>query len=199
MKLLFFGNESRMLDFSYACRLTRIAGYDTIAVKRAEGSERWYGPTTLQDEQQTAHTYGLEYLPWQFAYGAYISPTQHVDEAKIMAEMFAAVGVGMLDIEEQWRGHADVAEALSDILEPIPGYLYVTCYGDPMTVGLADVYTNLAPCVNRWVPQLYTPWLVSEYPHEKLACFTHVLPTYTKATISNHRYGDYAYWEAENL
>lgn len=154
-------------DFGQAARFARSLGIDTIAPKRADGSIRWYqNVTRFKQERAAVLAAGCGYLPWAYCYGpALVSqyPTQIEDECAVLAEMMAANNGSVgADLEKEWDGQVAAAQKFSNLMLPVPGFLYLTTFANPYEQNWSNVVRALAPCVNAWVPQQYTNYLAGQ-------------------------------------
>lgn len=154
-------------DFGQAARFARSLGIDTIAPKRANGSIRWYqNVTRFKQERAAVLAAGCGYLPWAYCYGpAIVSqyPTQIEDECAVLAEMMAANNGSVgADLETEWDGQVAAAQKFCRLMLPVPGFLYLTTWANPLAHNWSGVVRALAPCVNAWVPQEYDNYLVGQ-------------------------------------
>lgn len=164
---LFVGNASEHVDQAQLvtiCTKARALSYDHVALKVLEGSIVWHDIATCKQFTQVAKEYEISLICWGYSYGDSLGAG--AEEIALYTEYLHELGVFMLDCEDQYEGHPEYAAALNEALLPIPGYLYVTTFADPHETEWANVRTALRPCVNMWVPQVYTQWLEAHWENE---------------------------------
>ncbi len=164
--VLFIANECaawQPADFAAAARRAQQLGIDTIAPKRANGTERWYGDASrLKAESDAVRAEGVGYLPFSYCYGPAFGLGFVDAECGILAEMMTTLGFACADLEVEWDNRPDAAARFNARMSPVPGLLYLTTWADPVQQGWASVTRALAPCVNAWIPQQYSDWLAAQ-------------------------------------
>lgn len=140
---------------------------DTISPKRADGEIKWYKTAAnLEAERSAVLAKGVGYLPYAYCYGPGLSsnPTKQIEQVRgecaVLAEMMKAnSGTVCADLEAEWSGALTAAAVFNTLMRPIKGLLYLTTFANPRTQGFP--VAQLAPCVNAWVPQDYSNFLVT--------------------------------------
>lgn len=163
--LLFIGNECRswsLAQFADAARRARDLGFDGIVPKRADGELKWYG--NLSAEKQAVEEQGVKYIPFLYAYGPKFGNTQIERECALIAEIQAACGVCVVDMEVEWNGNVMAAQYFVQCMKQHPsGTLIISTWGDPVQQRWTGVVQALNPIVTAWWPQLYSNWLAAQY------------------------------------
>lgn len=161
--VLFIGNECldwQPADFANAARFAKSCGCDTIAPKRANGNQKWYGtPARLQQERDAVLSVGVGYLPFIYCYGPAFGGEQYQVEADTVREICQINdGLCCLDMEAEWNNQAAAAETFAKLLEGA-GTLWCSTWADPNEQEWQGVVRALAPVIAVWGPQEYTRWL----------------------------------------
>lgn len=161
--VLWVGVEAKSwqeVDYENAAKFARAHGIDCICAKVADGSIKWYHDVaTLKALREACLSIGVGFIPFLYAYGPKISPTQEADEAAMLAEMMTVCPVVQVDMEAEWNGQVAQAEAFAGHLRPVPGLLSISTWADPTQQDWQGVARALAPAANAWTPQQYTNWL----------------------------------------
>lgn len=164
--VLFIGNEClgwKPADFANAARFAKSLGCDTIAPKRANGNEKWYGDAAnLKQERDAVLSVGVGYLPFIYCYGPLFGGEQYAIEAATVREICSINdGLCCLDMEAEWNNQAAAAETFAKLLEGA-GTLWCSTWADPNQQEWNGVVRALAPVISVWGPQEYTPWLATQ-------------------------------------
>lgn len=161
--VLFIGNECngwQPADFANAARFARSLGVDTIAPKRANGNEKWYGnAANLRAERDAVLAVGCGYLPFIYSYGPKFGADQYQVESDTIREICSVNdGLCCIDMESEWNGHAAEAATFASLLQGA-GTLWCSTWADPDQQDWQGVIQALAPVITVWGPQEYTRWL----------------------------------------
>lgn len=165
--VLFIGNECLHwgpAEFAAAGRFARTIGADTIAPKRFNGNEKWYGsPAQLKDERDAVLATGAGYLPFGYCYGPVFGAEQVQIECATMREIMS-VNDGMVcaDMEREWNGQAGYAADFARAMAGHGGILTISTWADPHQQNWDQVVRTLAPVVSVWSPMEYTDWLAAQ-------------------------------------
>lgn len=164
LTVLFVGVEAQhwtLSTFIGAARFARSLGVDTLCVKRADGSIKWYeSAQQLDQERQAVLSQGCGYVPFLYAYGPKFGDQQIHDECAVLTEMMHVnAGSVVVDMEAEWDGAIHAAEIFNELMRPVPGILGITTWADPGEQNWLGVAAALAPCCNVWIPQRYDNWL----------------------------------------
>ena len=162
---LFLGVQTQvwtLADFQQAAKSARALGVTSLLIKIADGGNLWYGSLggwqkVLSSVQQA----GMKAVPYTYCYGDFYGAIQ--SEIAILTSAMQQCGIVVGDLEVEYNGHADWAQRLCTALKPVPGLFAVTSWADPVQQNWTGVLTALAPCVNCWLPQVYTDWLATVY------------------------------------
>jgi hypothetical protein len=150
-------------DFANCAKFARSLGYDTISPKRGEGTQPWYSSVSvLQQERQAVLDEGCKFAPFWYCdgpkYGLGFIPRE-CDFLKQVGD--TNDGNVIADMETEWNGQVTAAQIFNEQMRPWPGILGVTTWADPQYQNWLGVASNIAPCVNLWIPQRYDNWLAS--------------------------------------
>lgn len=161
--MLFLGTETANWStdqFKQASANAKALGVSALLVKIADGGNVWYGGNwkAVLDAVNGA---GLVAVPYTYSYGNKFGAIQAEINILIAAMQYA--GVAVADCETEWNGHADWAQTMCAALKPIPGLFGVTTLADPNQQNWQGVLSALKPCVNFWLPQVYSDFLASVY------------------------------------
>lgn len=152
---------AKIPDLEAWAEFARAHRIDTLAVKRGEGTQKWYGTALeLAQEREAVLAKGCGYLPYFYLDGPKFGTAQVHGECAVLAEaMKANDGSVCVDMEVEWNGQEAAGALFEELMRPVPGLLYVTTWADPMTMNFP--VRQIAACVNAWVPQDYNNYLAS--------------------------------------
>ena len=157
------GNEAlnwTIADFTNAAKSIKALGFDSMTVKRADGTSKWYASITqIQSEKSAVEAEGLHYIPFIYCYGPKFGNSQIEGECAILKELAGVANVVQADMETEWNGNVAAAQLFASIMKPMTQPLSVTIVADPTVQNWNGVLAALAPVVNSWVPQYYDTWL----------------------------------------
>ncbi len=172
--VVFVGNESEFwgaADIASAARRARVLGIDSLCVKRADGTRKWYSsPEQIAAEYKAAHEAGMGYIPIMYCYGPRFGMNYITEECAILREMQRAVasaeptgtGFACADMEIEWDNNPLAAQRFCGLMQKSPFLLYITTWADPVQQGWLEVARRLDPCADAWVPQQYNDWLAAQ-------------------------------------
>jgi hypothetical protein len=159
-RVLFIGIESfnwNANQFVQAAQFAKQHGLTGVALKVAEGSNLWYsGYNGIAQHISDMEKQGIKVLPYCYSYAQYVQA-----EIPIYIELMKRFGGVILDMESEYNGQVQAAEAINAALKPIPGYTYITTWADPDLQNWRGVMSALNPCTNAWIPQAYDNFLQS--------------------------------------
>lgn len=162
---LFLGVETlgwQLSTFTDATNKAKALGVTSLLVKIADGGNQWYGALGgWQKVLDTISKAGLKAVPYTYSYGNTYGAMQA--EISILASAMQYAGIVIADMEKEWNGQAIWAHQFSDALRSVQGLFGVTTWGDPLQQNWASVITALKPCVDFWMPQVYSDFLASVY------------------------------------
>lgn len=170
-KVLFVGIEAewwRTADFTKAAQNARSLGFDTLAIKRADGNRKWYRTIAqMKQERAACLAEGVGYIPYSYSYGPVFGPDQLKVEAAILIEMMQACestpgakdGIVCVDMEVQWNNHEQDAVTFASYLQGYNGAILLTTWADPKEQGWLGVLRQMMTVCAAVVPQQYTNWL----------------------------------------
>jgi hypothetical protein len=163
--VLFCGTETAnwSLDqFKQAANNARSMGISALLVKVADGGNLWYsaigGWKTVLD---TINQSGIVAIPYTYSYGNRFGAI--TSEIAILSDAMRYTGIVVADLEVEWNGQVGWAQQMSAALSPIPGLFGVTTWADPQLQNWNGVLAALKPCVNFWLPQVYSDYLAAGY------------------------------------
>ncbi len=172
--VIFVGNESEFwgaADIAAAARRARGLGIDSLCVKRADGTRKWYsGPEQIAAEYKAAHDVGAGYIPFMYCYGPRFGMNFINEECAVLREMQRAVasaeptgtGFACADMEIEWDNNPLAAQRFCSLMQNNSSLLYITTWADPIQQGWMEVARRLNPCADAWVPQQYNDWLAAQ-------------------------------------
>jgi len=180
---LFVPNEALNMSVQQledVARQSRAIGIDTLVVKFADGTGKWYtSHQEVIDKYHACTSQGVGMLPFTYCYG-YGNGTRdnnQVDkECAILLDLTQAIkeargnnqeGFVMADLESEWNGQVGAAQRFVSNMNNQPGLLSITTWSDPNQQSWQSVARTLVPVVNAWIPQAYNDWLYSQLWQEK--------------------------------
>jgi len=162
---LFLGVETAswsLSQFQTAAHSAKALGITSLFVKIAEGGIRWYGGIGgWQRVLDTIKAEGIHAVPYTYCYGNGYGVIE--TEINILIDAMHYSGVVVADMEGEYNGQVGWAIQVCNALKPITGVFGVTTWADPNEQNWQGVITALAPCVNFWLPQVYTDNLARVY------------------------------------
>lgn len=162
---LFLGVESeswQLVDIVAAARNAKALGCTSLLIKIADGANEWYGgvggwETVLTIVSQA----GIKAIPYVYCYGNTYSAIQA--ECNILISAMHICGIVVADMESQFNGQVTWAQYVCSALKPVTGAFGVCTWADPQQQNWTAVMAALAPCVNFWMPQVYSSNLAGMY------------------------------------
>jgi hypothetical protein len=156
-------------ELDHAAVWARAHGVDTLAMKRADGTNKWY--QDIAKEKALCAARGVGYVPYLYSYGPRFGERQIAEECALAKEMGdAAGGLVCIDLESEWNSADSVrysdglsaVEVFSRQLAPWHGRVVLSTWGDPYQQDWRGVASGIASVVNAWGPQEYSDWLTSQ-------------------------------------
>jgi|SRR5579859_139794 len=162
--VLFVGTESAywgLKDYEVASQTARAMGVDSLAVKCADGENRWYRDISqIREQRSTVLSQGCGYIPYTYMYGPKFGNSQIDGEVAILKELMSVSdGIVCGDLEVEWNNQVGGAQHLAQVMSHNSGVFIVTTWADPLVQGWSGVMEALSAVVDVWVPQQYTNWL----------------------------------------
>ncbi len=162
---LFIGVESESWSYGQFTDVTiraKSVGATSLLVKVADGTDVWYGGINgVKNVLSTIKTAGLNAIPYTYCYGnTYGGLT---GEINILSTLLSNFGIAIADIETEFNNQPSWAASMNLTLSKVPGILGITTWANPNQQQWQNVLTELKPCVNFWLPQVYTDYLASIY------------------------------------
>jgi hypothetical protein len=209
---MFLGVETQgwnIDQFVSVAKYCKSVGLTSLLIKIADGSALWYGNlggwTHVLDTIESVG--GMKTVPYTYSYGKKYNALQA--EINILIDAMHRRGIVIADMESEWNGQTAWASIMAQELAPIPGLFGVSTWADPSIQNWHGVLTTLRPCVNFWMPQVYSDFLAKMYQEE----FSHYkLPTYPTlnlgqdagpnnvlATANAAKSGCISFWEYQGL
>lgn len=162
---LFLGVETSawsLADFIQAAHNAKALGCTSLLVKIADGGNIWYANGVgWQKVLDTINAQGIRAIPYTYCYGDKFGAIQ--TEIAILQAAMRYAGIVIADMEEEFNGQDGWAATVTNALQPVPGIFGVTTWADPNLQDWNGVLTALKPCVNFWLPQVYSDYLASVY------------------------------------
>ena len=162
---LFVGVESQnwqLHDFVAAAQAGKALGVSSLLIKIADGANEWYGGIGgWQSVLSAVAQAGMTSIPYTYNYGNTYGAIQA--EVNILVSAMHVCGIVIADMEAEFNGQVTWAEYMSTALKPISGLFGVTTWADPQQQAWGGVLQALSPCVNFWMPQVYSNNLAGMY------------------------------------
>jgi hypothetical protein len=162
---LFIGVESQnwtLSQFQAATNNARLLGITAVIVKIADGTTQWYsGIGGWSSVLAAIKAEGIMPIPYTYCYGDTFGGLS--GEIAILKAVMSTAGIVVADMEVQWNGQVGWAQTLAAQLSSAPGIFAVTTWADPNLQNWQGVIQALKPCVDFWLPQVYTDYLASVY------------------------------------
>lgn len=162
---LFLGVETQywsLAQFQQATQAAKALGVTSLLVKVADGTSEWYGG--INGRQQVLNAViqaGLPAIPYTYCYGDTFGGLQ--GEIALLASIMQQNGIVIADMEAEFNGQVAWAQSVCNALKPVSGAFSVTTWADPNQQNWQGVLNALAPCVDFWLPQVYSNFLASVY------------------------------------
>lgn len=178
MKYMFFGLETKNWtheQWKAAGQRCKAHGYDTAFFKIADGAgltdknRVYYTDAELDRILQSLQDGGVEGIPYVYSYGDKFKSLQ--DEIAYASRILAKVGRLCADMEVEWNAdkagtQLKWAETWTKAFQPIKGSFYISTWANIAEQNWNDVAKKLDPCVDIWLPQVYTSYLASVWWHQ---------------------------------
>lgn len=162
---LFLGVETEnwtISDFQAAARNAKALGCTSLLTKIADGTNIYYGNLGgWQKVIDAINQVGIRAVPYTYCYGDKFGGL--VGEDNILAAAMRYAGCVIGDMEVEFNGRVDWAQAVAAALEPVPGLLGITTWADPQWQDWPGVLAALRPATNFWLPQVYSSGLADVY------------------------------------
>jgi hypothetical protein len=149
-------------DFLVESQYLHAQGIDTILVKVSDGGNLWYGGYGGIDNVLAAiRDGGCAVIPYIYSYGDKFS---YLDgEAAIVNQLLSQGYDVCMDMEVEWNGQVAWAQRIVGMLSrPI----YISTWADPDLQNWDQILTVLAAKTIKFMPQVYTTWLQSNWHTE---------------------------------
>lgn len=162
---LFLGVETQywnLAQFQQATQAAKAVGVTSLLVKVADGTNEWYGG--INGRQQILNAIiqaGLPAIPYTYCYGDSFGGLQ--GEIALLASIMQQNGIVIADMEAEYNGQVGWAQTVCNALKPVSGVFGVTTWADPNLQNWQGVLSALAPCVDFWLPQVYSNFLAGVY------------------------------------
>ncbi len=162
---LFVGVESQgwpLSNFGQAAKTAKSLGFSALIIKIADGTNVWYSALGGWQKVLAAVTAaGLKAVPYCYCYGDAHGGLS--SEISILVDTMKKAGIVIADMEVEYNGQPSWAKSVCAAMRPVPGVFGVTTWADPVQQNWQSVMIALAPCVNFWMPQVYSNNLASMY------------------------------------
>lgn len=159
--LLFIGVDSAswtLAQFASCAQFAKNSGVDSVLLKVADGTNVWYGGMDGYHTRKSIFTsYGVGTIPYTYSYCTQFSALD--SEIDILINFMQDGGVVCMDAETEWNGQVAAAQHFTLRMRPVPGKLLVTTWADPQWQNWLGVLGALLPCVDGWMPQVYSSQL----------------------------------------
>lgn len=205
MKYVFFGLETK--DWTHeqwraAGQRARDHGYDTGFFKIADGAgvgdrnRVYYSDPELDGILNALQVSGFQPVPYIYSYGDKFKALQ--DEIAYGTRILAKVGRLCADMEVEWNSQTAWATIWKNAFQPVKGTFYVSTWANIAEQAWTDVAKLLDPCVDVWLPQVYTAYLKSVWWNQWNITGKPRFPTFRPVSIDNPP-RDYGLWEYSDL
>lgn len=165
---LFIGVESQgwtLRQFQDAARKAKALGISTLLVKIADGVNVWYDHIGgWEHVLETIEAQGILPVPYTYNYGDKFRGLQ--SEIAILKDVMSTEGIVVADMEAEWNDQVSWANTVANALKGHSGIFGVTTWADPNLQNWQGVLQALNPCVDVWMPQVYTDFLASVYKQQ---------------------------------
>jgi hypothetical protein len=161
---LFLGVETanwQLEQFETAAYAAKELGITSLLIKVADGGNIWYDGIGGWQKVLDAVKPIIKAVAYMYSYGDSFNALQ--DEIAILSEVMTTEGIVIADMEVEYNGHDDWAKQVCAALLPVPGMFGVTTWADPNLQDWWCVLAKLKPCVNFWLPQVYSDFLAEQY------------------------------------
>lgn len=159
--LLFLGVQTQgwsIAQFSQAARFAKSHGVDTLLLKTADGSNMWYGGMVGYRQRRNAiKAEGVGCIAYTYSYGNKFGAL--TGEIAILKSLMSEDGVACADMEAEWNGQVGWAQNFCSAMQGYPGILLVSTWADPSLQNWIGVIKALNPCVDAYMPQVYSNYL----------------------------------------
>lgn len=165
---LFLGVETAdwsVQDFHVAAKNAKQLGVTSLIVKIADGGIVWGNNSGgWKNALQAIEQEGLNAIPYTYSYGNTYGALQA--EINILIAAMQSCGIVIADMEIEYNGRSDWADIVKNQLLPVNGLFGVTTWADPSLQDWHNVLQTLNPCVNFYLPQVYSNFLAGMYHTE---------------------------------
>lgn len=161
-----------LAQFQEAARFAKAHGVDTLLVKVADGTYRWYGGLGgYQNIKKAIQAEGVGCLPYTYCYGnKYGALDAEIDILIAYMQESSAI---IADMEVEWNGQIGWAQHLCSRMQGQSGAFLVSTWADPSLQNWQGVLQAFNPCVSAYLPQQYSTYLGtfwSEFGASGAAC-----------------------------
>jgi len=160
---LFLGVETggwSLATFQQAARTAKAIGFTALFVKIADGGNVWYSGN-WQQVLESINAEGIHAIPYTYCYGNKFGAIE--SEINILKAAMEHSGIVVADMEVEMNSQEGWAALYTNALKPVSGLFGVTTWADPNLQAWNGVLEALRPCVNFWLPQVYSNYLASVY------------------------------------
>lgn len=159
--LLFCGTSTQtwaLSQFTEAAQFARAHGIDSLLLKVADGTYKWYGGLNgYRQIKAVIEAAGVGVIPYTYSYGnTYGALDTEID---ILISYMQDSGVVCADMESEWNGQVGWASHLASRMSPLQGVFLVSTWADPSLQNWQGVIQVLAPCADAFMPQQYNNYL----------------------------------------
>jgi hypothetical protein len=159
--ILFCGTSTQtwtLAQFTQAAQFAKAHGVDSLLVKVADGTYKWYGGLAgYQAIKNAIHAEGVGCIPYTYSYGNTYGDLD--TEIDILISYMQDSGVVCADMESEWNGQVGWAQHLASRMSSLQGVFLVSTWADPSMQNWSGVIQALNPCVSAYMPQQYTSFL----------------------------------------
>jgi hypothetical protein len=147
-----------LAQFSQAGAFAKAHGVDSLLLKSADGTNRWYGGMDGYRQRRDAiKAQGVGVVPYTYSYGNKFGAID--GEIAILKSFMAEDGVVCMDAEAEWNGQVGWASHLCSAMTGTPGIFLVSTWADPSIQNWMGVLQAMNPCVDAYMPQQYSNFL----------------------------------------
>jgi hypothetical protein len=159
--LLFLGVQTAnwsLPQFTQAAQFAKAHGVDTLLLKSADGGNSWYGGMSgYRQRRDTIRAEGVGCIPYTYSYGNTYGVLN--TEIAILKSFMDEDGVVCMDAEAEWNGEVSWAQHLCSSMLGYPGIFLVSTWADPSLQNWLGVLKAMSPCVDAYMPQVYSNYL----------------------------------------
>lgn len=199
MRYCFIGVESEFWSietFQAAAASMKAHGYDTVAIKMADGPNLWYADIIAQEIYAAFKNEGLHPIPYMFCYGNTQGSSVSA-EANVANHILGVFGEICLDMESGFDNRPADGQRFASLLNK--GIIHISTWANPVDHNWLGVLQPFLGLIKSVWPQVYTNYLLSVWEAQYSSISIEKYPTYTNVTLPANTLPMYGYWEYQSI